>query len=75
MHLETVTSGFRFFLTRICYDFDEWFCHCIAVTTMHTDLYHKLGVVILAVENDDAQRVALIGAFGSVKTYQHKCAK
>ena len=50
-------------------------CHCIAVTTMHTDLYHKLGVVILAVENDDAQRVALKGAFGSVKTYQHKCAK
>jgi len=42
---------------------------------MHTDLYHKLGVVILSVENDDATRVALKGAFRSVKTYQHKCAK
>ncbi len=50
-------------------------CHCTAVTIMHTDLYHKLGVVISAVENDDTQRVALKGAFGSVKTYQHKCAK
>ena len=42
---------------------------------MHTDSYHKLGVVILAVENNDAQRVALRGAFRSVKTHQHKCAK
>ena len=75
VHLETVTSGFRFFLTPFCYDFDKWFCHCIAVTTMHTDLYHKLGVVILPTENDNAQRLALKGAFGSVKTYQHKCAK
>jgi hypothetical protein len=42
---------------------------------MHTDLYRKLGVVILAAENNDALRVALKGAFGSVKTYQHKYAK
>ena len=42
---------------------------------MHTELYDKLGVVILPVENDDGQRVALKGAFRSVKTYQHKCAK
>ena len=42
---------------------------------MHTDLYRKLGVVILAAENNDALRVALKGTFGSVKTYQHKCAK
>ena len=42
---------------------------------MHTDLYRKLGVGILAVENDDAQRVALRGAFRIVKSQQHKCAK
>ena len=42
---------------------------------MHTDLCHKLGVVILAAEKSDAQRVALKGAFGSVKTHEHKCAK